>query len=81
MIKATMKAAISSITIATTNLSTYLPSNPLGLSTKNNTLMIIDTKTDKNIEIADMACGIACIRMNHTSPMPKAINKLSLIVS
>lgn len=54
-IKATINVAISSMTIATTSLSTYFPSNPLGLSTKNNTAMAMQTKTDKKIEMADMA--------------------------
>jgi hypothetical protein len=76
-----MKAAISSIEMATTSLSTYFPSNPLGLSTNNNTPIAIDTKTDKKIDIADMAWGMACTKMNHRSPIPKAINKLSLMVS
>ncbi len=53
--KATMKAATSNITIATIILSTYFPSKPLGESTKNNTPMEMETKTDKKIAMADMA--------------------------
>jgi hypothetical protein len=79
--KAIMKAAISNITMATINLKVYFPSNPLGLSTKNNIAMAWETKTDKNILIADITCGIACTKINQTSPIPKAINKLSLMVS
>ncbi len=69
-----MKAAISNITMATTTLNVYFPSNPLGLSTKNNISMAWETKTDKNILIADIRYGITCTNMNHTSLIPKAIN-------
>ncbi len=79
--KATINAAISNITIPTTNLRIYFPSKPLGESTKNNTPIETETNTDKKITIADMAWGMACTRMNHTSPIPKAISKLNLIVS
>lgn len=43
--------------------------------------MIMATKTDKNIAMADIACGMAWTRMNQTNPMPKAITKLNLMVS
>lgn len=80
-INATINAAINNITIPTTNLRTYFPSNPRGESTKNNTPIEIDTNTDKKIAIADIAWGIAWTSINHMSPMPKAINMLNLIVS
>ena len=78
---ATIKAAMSNMTIATTSFKTYFPSNVLGESTKNNTPIETDTKTDKKIEIADIACGMTCTRINHTIPIPNAISKLNLIVS
>ena len=77
----TINTATNSITTPTINFKIPLSSSPFGVSIRNKIPTPIDTKTDKKIAIADIACGITCTKMNQTNPIPSAINKLNLIVS